>query len=109
MLVMYRKLGEGLILGDVYQLELLSVRRGSAQLRIQGLTTESCLSLPETDKNGRLWCREGEFVELGQGIKVSARMIRRSGTRFGVVAPESVRISRMDGVGTDNGMKVATA
>lgn len=109
MLVMYRKLGEGLVLGDAYQLELLGVRRGSAQLRIKGLNDESSRALPATDKSGRLWCREGEFVELGHGIRVSARLIRRGGTRFGVVAPENVRISRLDVAEAGNGLKVATA
>lgn len=109
MLVMYRKLGEGLLLGDAYQLELLGVRRGSAQLLIKGLNEDARRCLPATDKSGRMWCREGEFVELANGISISARLIRRGGTRFGVVAPESIRISRLDGAETDNGLKVATA
>lgn len=98
MLVLCRKLDEGVNCGDRYRIMVSAVRRGAVQLTLVGLNEagRAAMRSKPLDAGGRIWCREGGHIILDEDVTISAMVIKRSGTRLGVEAPASVRITRID-------------
>lgn len=97
MLVLTRRLGEGVQCGEGYRVVIAALRRGAVQLHITALNDAARAGLPVLDGKGRTWCHEGECVSLGGNITVWPVEIRRKGTRFGLDAPMAVKFDRVPG------------
>jgi sRNA-binding carbon storage regulator CsrA len=100
MLVVSRRLDEGLNLGGRFKVEITGVRRGAVQVTVTAVSDagRSALRSRSIASGCRVWCREGEALELDADIALTPMMIRRSGTRLGIDAPRSVKVLRLEDV-----------
>lgn len=98
MLVLCRRLNEGLLLGSQFKVVVIGIRRGAVQLSISGIDGEGKMALRRTSipPTGIIWCTEGATLQLNQDVAVQAIRVSRSGIRLGISAPASVRVGRTD-------------
>lgn len=111
MLVVSRRLDEGLNLGGRFKVVITAVRRGAVQVKVtgEGDSDRAALAARSIVSGSRVWCRESEALELDSNIALTPMMVRRSGTRLGIDAPRTVKVLRLEEQPGEQGTRARAA
>jgi carbon storage regulator CsrA len=96
MLVLVRKPGEALRIGEDVLLIVLAIERRRAKLRIQTSKTITAAkkNTPLADGATELTCAAGEGFRIGDDVWVSMAKVNRGHIAIGVEADRSVKVVR---------------